>query len=477
MQIDEYATYDAVGLAELVRNRDVTAVELLDLALRRLQAVNPKINALAHLYENLARKQIESGLAAGPFAGVPFMEKDLYANVLGAPITNGSRAWLGYVATEDSELVRRHREAGLVIFGSTTSPELGLTPTTENKVQGDTCNPWKLDRISGGSSGGAAAMVAAGVIPMAHASDGGGSIRTPASCCGLFGLKPSRGRIPRGPFRTEGWNGMSVNHAVTRTVRDSAALMDATWGTEPGSRYTAPPSPAGSFLADTKTPPGQLRIAVWFKTWAGESLHPDCRAAVEHTAKICEGLGHTIEEVQPLIDPKALTRVMLPILFTSVRQGLEERGAARGRPVGDDEIEFVTAGYRERAASVTGMDLQNGFAVQERCAIAVARFMAKYDVILSATQNSPPPAHGPLSLSNADSRAYGTAIASFSAMTSAANHTGQPAMSMPLYRNAEGLPIGTMFMGRYGDESTLLRLAAQLEQAQPWPRLAPIKES
>jgi amidase/6-aminohexanoate-cyclic-dimer hydrolase len=267
---------------------------------------------------------------------------------------------------------------------------------------------------------------------------------------------------------------MSVNHAVTRTVRDSAALMDATWGMEAGSRYTAPPPATGSFLADTKTPPGKLRIAVWFKTWADEALHPDCRAAVENTAKLCESLGHVVEEVRPPIDPAALTRVMLPILFTSVRQSLEERGAARGRPVGDDEVEIVTAGYRERALSITGMDLQNGFAVQERFAVAMARFMANHDVILSTTQNSPPPAHGPLSLSNADGRAYGAAIASFSAMTAAANHSGQPAISIPLYKNTEGLPIGTMFMGRYGDESTLLRLAAQLEQAQPWPKLAAI---
>src|SRR5258706_14947129 len=260
MRFEEYTRYDAVGLAELVKQKDVTASELLEVALARLEAVNPKINALAHKYENLARRQIADGLQAGPFAGVPFMEKDLYANVSEAPITNGSRAWLGCVAAEDSELVRRHKNAGLVLFGSTTSPELGLTPTTENKVQGDTRNPWNLDHITGGSSGGAAAMVATGVVPMAHASDGGGSIRTPASCCGLFGLKPSRGRIPRGPSRTEGWNGMSVNHAVTRTVRDSAALMDATWGLEPGPRNSRPAPAAGSFLAETSNEPRQLRI-------------------------------------------------------------------------------------------------------------------------------------------------------------------------------------------------------------------------
>jgi Asp-tRNA(Asn)/Glu-tRNA(Gln) amidotransferase A subunit family amidase len=475
MRFEEYIKYDAVGLAELVNQKDVTPTELLDLALARLEAVNPKINALAHKYENLARRQIADGLDGGAFSGVPFMEKDLYANVSEAPITNGSRAWLGCIAQEDSELVARHKKAGLVLFGSTTSPELGLTPTTENKVQGDTRNPWKLDRITGGSSGGAAAMVATGVVPMAHASDGGGSIRTPASCCGLFGLKPSRGRIPRGPSRTEGWNGMSVNHAVTRSVRDSAALMDATWGMEPGSRYSAPPPTAGSFLAETKKSPGKLRIAVWSKTWAGDPLHPDCKDAVEDAAKLCEGLGHIVEEAQPPIDPGALTRVMLPILFTSVRQALDERGAARGRPITDDEIEIITATYRERAASVSGMDLQEGFAVQERFAIAMARFMTRYDLILSVTQNSPPPVHGPLSLSNPDARAYGAAILAFSAMTAPANHSGQPAMSVPLFRNSEGLPIGTMFTARYGDEATLFRLAAQLEEARPWPLLAPLK--
>jgi amidase/6-aminohexanoate-cyclic-dimer hydrolase len=474
MTLDEYLTFDALGLADLVRRKEVTPGELLDLALRRVRAVNPKIYALAHEYEALARRQIASGHGSGPFAGVPFMEKDLYANVKGAPITNGSRAWLDFVPDEDGELVRRHRGAGLVIFGATTSPELGLTPTTENKVQGDTRNPWKLDRIAGGSSGGAAAMVAAGVIPMAHASDGGGSIRTPASCCGVFGLKPSRGRVPRGPSRTEGWNGMSVNHAVTRTVRDSAALLDATWGLEPGSRYSAPPPPTGSFLGETKAAPRRLRIAVWPKTWTGDALHADCRAAVEDTARLCESLGHAIEEARPPIDPAALTQVMLPILFTSVRQTLEERGAARGRPVGDDEVETITASYRERAGAVTGMELQNGFAVQERFAVAMARFMTGYDLILSATQNSPPPSHGPLSLSNPDPRSYGAAIGAFSAMTAPANHSGQPAMSVPLYRNGEGVPIGTMFMARYGDEATLLRLAAQLESARPWPLTASI---
>jgi amidase len=474
MRQEDYVARDALGLAELVRRKEVSASELLDAALARMELVNPKINALAHRYEEIARRQIAGGVATGPFAGVPFMEKDLYANVAGAPLTNGSRAWIGFVAEEESELVRRHREAGLVIFGSTTSPELGLTPTTENKVQGDTRNPWMLDRIAGGSSGGAAAMVSAGVVPMAHASDGGGSIRTPASCCGLFGLKPSRGRVPRGPFRTEGWNGMSVQHAVTRTVRDSAALLDATWGLEPGSRYLAPPPPSGSFLGETRMSPGRLRIAFWPKTWNDEPLHADCRAAVEDAAKLCEDLGHIVEEARPPIDPAALTRAMMPILSTSVRQALEAQSAARGRPVGDDEIETITATYRQQGGAVTGMELQAAFVVQEQFAVAMARFMAPFDLVLSVTQNSPPPRHGPLSLSNADSRAYGAAISAFSAMTSPANHSGQPAMSLPLFRNAEGLPIGTMFMARYGDEASLLRLAAQVEAARPWPLLAPI---
>ena len=464
----DYQAHDALGLAALVAQREVTAGELLETALTRLDQVNPAINALAHRFEPLARAQIDAGMPAGPFHGVPFMTKDLGVMVKGAPMGAGSRAWNGFVAPADSVLTGRYRKAGLVIFGSTTSPELGLTSTTENRVQGQTRNPWATDRIAGGSSGGAAAIVASGVIPLAQASDGGGSIRTPASCCGLFGMKPSRGRVPMGPVRTESWNGMSVVHAVSRSVRDSAALMDATCGIEQGARYDATPPPSGGYLEHLQSAPKALRIALWTKTWDDGDIDPECADAARDTARLCESLGHRVEEVRPPIDGGALATAFLAILMTNTRKDLEDREAARGAPILDEELETLTALYRARASSVTGMDIQNAIAVQQQTAIRIARFMEDYDCILTSTQGQPPVKLGLISLSPADISAYGRDIFAFGPYTSAANHTGQPSMSVPLAWSSDGLPIGTMFTGRYGDEATLYRLAAQLEEARPW---------
>lgn len=465
---DDYARRDALDLAGLVARREVTPDELLDAALARLEAVNPVINAVAHRFEALARADIAAGLPKGPFHGVPFMTKDLGVAVRGAPLGAGSLAWTGNVAAEDGVLAARYRAAGLAIFGSTTTPELGLTSSTENRVQGLTRNPWNPERIAGGSSGGAAAVVAAGVIPLAQASDGGGSIRTPASCCGLFGLKPSRGRVPLGPNRTEGWNGMSVVHAVSRSVRDSAALLDASCGIEPGARYDASPPPSGGYLAHLDTRPRPLRIALWTRAWTGEPVHPDCADAATSAASLCESLGHTVVEAQPPIDGPALLQAFGAILATCVRKDLDDRAAARGAPIAVSELETLTAFYRKRGADVSGLDLQNAFAVQQQQAIRIAHFMADFDVLLTPTQGTPPLPLGVIGLSPSDFGEYGRQIGAFGPFTAAANHTGQPAMSVPLHWNGDGLPIGVMFTGRYGDEATLLRLAAQLEEAQPW---------
>jgi Asp-tRNA(Asn)/Glu-tRNA(Gln) amidotransferase A subunit family amidase len=396
------------------------------------------------------------------------MTKDLGVMVKGAPLSCGSRAWEGFIAPVDSVLTERYRAAGLTIFGSTTSPELGLTSVTENRVQGITRNPWNTDRVAGGSSGGAAAVVAAGVIPLAQASDGGGSIRTPASCCGLFGMKPSRGRIPLGPLRTEGWNGMSVVHCVSRSVRDSAAVMDATCGIETGARYDAPPPPDGGYLKHLGAKPKTLRIALWTKTWDGAPIHPACADAARDAARLCEALGHHVDEAPPPVDGAALAAAFLPILMTNTAKDLEDRAAARGSPVADDEIEVLTALYRARAAGVTGVDIQRAIATQQQAAIRLARFMADYDCILTSTQGTPPGPHGALSLSPPSLEAYGRDIAAFGPYTALANHTGQPAMSVPLCWSEDGLPIGVMFTGRYGEEAVLYRLAAQLEDASPW---------
>ena len=287
--------HDALGLAELVKTKQVSASELLEASIARAEAYNPRFNFMAHKLYERARAAVAKGVPEGPFQGVPWLIKDLNTNIAGELTEQGSRLFKGNRATVTSELVKRQERAGLVIFGKTTSPEFGLTGTTESTLMGATRNPWNPERIAGGSSGGAAAAVASGVLPAAHATDGGGSIRIPASCCGLFGLKPSRGRVPMGPPLTEGWGGMSAHHAVTRSVRDSAALLDATHGLELGSRYSAP-TPERPFLQEVGRDPGRLRIALDVTTMMGTPVDPEVIAAVRNAAQLCEKLGHSVEE-------------------------------------------------------------------------------------------------------------------------------------------------------------------------------------
>ena len=290
--MNDYESYDALGLADLVRRKQVTPSELLDAALTRAKAAQTRLNCFSSILPGHARKQIDAGLGDGPFAGVPFALKDLGAALKGAPLTSGSLAYKDYVADYDAVLTERYKAAGLVIFGQTTTPEFGGTTTTESTLFGATRNPWNLERIAGGSSGGAAAAVAAGVLPAAHASDGGGSIRVPAACCGLFGLKPSRGRMPMGPMRTEGWGGFSINHAISRSVRDSAALLDATHGIETGSRYAAP-APERPYLDEVGRDPGKLRVALWRK--AANGTMPDADAQRPHVGREQFGLHQRID--------------------------------------------------------------------------------------------------------------------------------------------------------------------------------------
>ncbi|HSO74533.1 MAG TPA: amidase, partial [Blastocatellia bacterium] len=297
----EYDQHDGLGLAALIAKRQVTPLELLIAVRQRLEAINPKLNATAQVFFDKAEAQIKQGLTAGPFRGVPFVLKDLGQALAGTITTYGSRVFKDNKPDIDSTLVARYKRAGLVIFAKTTSPEFGLTTTTESVLFGQTHNPWNLERTSGGSSGGSSALVASRVVPMAHGSDGGGSIRIPASCCGLFGLKPTRGRVPMGPTQFEGWNGCSHHPALTISVRDSAALLDATAGAEMGSPYFSP-APARLFLKEVGADPGKLRIALAVATPAGTPLDPECKKAALDAAKLCESLGHKIEEVQPPIE-------------------------------------------------------------------------------------------------------------------------------------------------------------------------------
>jgi Asp-tRNA(Asn)/Glu-tRNA(Gln) amidotransferase A subunit family amidase len=470
---DELASHDAVGLAALVRQRKASPAELLDAAIARAEALNPRFNFLARTRYEAARAEIAAGLPDGPFTGVPWLIKDLQTHIEGEPTDGGSRLYEGQIAQVTSEIVRRHRRAGLVIFGRTTTPEFGLTGTTESTLKGATRNPWNPGRIAGGSSGGAAAAVAAGVVPAAHATDGGGSIRIPAACCGLFGLKPSRGRMPMGPLRTEGWGGLSTPHAITRSVRDSAALLDATHGLEPGSRYGAP-APDGSFASQVGRNPGKLRIALMTKPPAGSPVDPECLAAAMAAARLCESLGHHVEEAAPVLDAAAMGQASFVLIASSVAADVLDRAKALGREPGPDLLEPITLGFVGYGRTTTGMDFARANNMLQAAAVTVAQFMSRYDVILSPTLASPPLPLGQISLSpGVGFGEWGARAARFSPFTQLANLTGQPSMSVPLGQSADGLPVGVMFTGRYGEEALLYRLAGQLERAAPWAARRP----
>jgi Asp-tRNA(Asn)/Glu-tRNA(Gln) amidotransferase A subunit family amidase len=463
---------DAMGLANLVKRRKVSPAELLEAAIARAEALNPRFNFLAQRHYDRARAAVAAGPVNGPFAGVPWLLKDLNTHIAGELSEGGSRFYQGNRATVTSELVRRIEAAGFVVFGKTTVPEFGLTPTTENKLNGDTRNPWNPAHTTGGSSGGAAAAVAAGVIPAAHATDGGGSIRIPASCCGLFGLKPSRGRVPMGPGRTEGWGGLSTHHAITRSVRDSAAILDATCGVEPGSRYGAP-SPAGSFLSQVGKAPGKLRIALMISPFSGSPVDAEVAEAARAAARLCEGLGHYVEEAAPKFDVAALGFASFAIIGASVAADVADRAKATGIDPAQT-LEPISQGFIEYGKRFTAMDYARANNTFQQAAATMAQFMANYDVILTPTLAAPPIELGRVNLTpDCDFETWGQRAATFSPYCQMANFTGQPGMSVPLAMSNSGLPIGIQFLGRYGEEALLYRLAGQLEQAAPWSARRP----
>ncbi|MFM7028234.1 MAG: amidase [Chakrabartia sp.] len=467
-------TQDALGLAALVKAREISPTELLDAAIARAEAMNPRFNFMAQKHYDYARAAIARGLPEGPFTGVPWLLKDLNTYIAGEVTEGGSRFNKGYRATVTSELVRRYEKAGLVIFGKTTTPEFGLTGTTENKLTGDTRNPWNPDHITGGSSGGAAAAVAAGVLPAAHATDGGGSIRIPAACCGLFGMKPSRGRIPMGPLRTEGWGGLSCHHVVTRTVRDSAALMDATHGLEPGSRYSAPAPEGGSFLAQVSQAARPLRVALMTSPLAGSPVDAECIAATEATARLCESLGHHVEPAAPKISAAAFGQAAFVVMAAAVAADIEDRAKLLGITPGPDVLEPITLAFHGYGKTISGMDVARANNVLQAVAVTMGQFMEDYDVILSPTLAAPPLKLGQINLTpGIGFPEWGARAGAFSPFTQIANLTGQPAMSLPLALSKAGLPIGVMFTGRYGDEALLYRLAGQIEAAAPWANRRP----
>jgi len=484
----EFDQCDGIELAELVRKKKVSPAELCEEAVSRIERINPKLNAVITQMYDLARKTIQEPLPKAPFTGVPFLLKDLLEEFAGVPLTNGSKAYKNYVPTRDSEMVIRFKKSGVVILGKTNTPEFGLMGFTEPELHGPTRNPWNTEHTPGGSSGGSAAAVASGMVPMASGSDGGGSIRIPASCCSLFGLKPTRGRNPTGPEVGEIWQGAAVSHVITRSVRDSAAMLDATQGSDPGAPYVIP-SPERPYLEEIESDPGTLKIAFNTSSPIGAPVHPECVKAVEETARLLESLGHYVEEARPDIDGKALAKSYIIMCFGEVSAEIEEMKIILGRKPKPHDVEALTwntglLGHAFTAGEFVKAKREWGIAAR-----AMGRFHQKYDLYLTPTLAHPPVKIGELQPKPFERvamkvvNALGlTRLLKFSGLTDQiaetslskmpftqlANLTGQPAMSVPLHWTSDGLPCGVHFMAPFGDEATLFQLAAQLEKARPW---------
>ncbi len=495
MDFADYLKHDATALAALVAGGEVSPAELLGLALARHAQVHGRVNAICRLMEAQAREQLTRPLH-GPFAGVPFLIKDCVQDYAGLPTTQASRTMLGNVPREHSHVVRRYLDAGLVVFGKTNLPEFALKAVTDPELYGRTSNPWSLAHTPGGSSGGAAAAVAAGIVPMAAGNDGGGSIRIPAACCGLFGLRPSRGRVSSGPGLAEVWFGASSEGVLSRSVRDTARALDVLRGPEPGDPFVIAP-PAAAYAELMRREPGRLRIGFSSASPIGTEVHPEAVAAVRHAAGLLARLGHEVEEAAPDIDGAALAKSYLHIYFAQV-PALVARNKAQGASGGEPELMsrlLMTIGANVKAPALTEQ-----LARWNEYARALARFHQGYDLLLTPTLAHPPVRHGEgdppaaqrallgflqrtgllgvlarLGLLDGTVNQIARESLRYVPFTQLANLTGTPAMSVPLYWTGDGLPLGVQFTGPFGSEDRLLQLAHQLEQAQPWfDRLAPL---
>ncbi len=467
MDLEEYLDHDAVGLAGLVSAGDVSPDELLDVALDAVEAVNPSVNAVVQVFEGRARDAIAAGLTDGPLRGVPYLLKDLTAMLAGVPTTSGSRFFADHVPDYDSTTVARLQAAGLVVFGKTNSPELGGNASTEPQQWGPSRNPWDTSRSTGGSSGGSAAAVAAGIVPAAHATDGGGSIRIPSACCGVFGFKPSRGRTSAGPILGEGWSGMSAEHAITRSVRDSAALLDAIAGAAPGDPYTAEPA-ARPYLDEVGREPGRLRIAMTTVAPSGAPVEPDVVAAVEEAARLCEALGHEVVEATPDYDAAKLSECALRIMAVHYLVAVTKRSEAIGREPEHEELERVMWHRLGIARQTTGLEYARAVEGLHLAGRQVGGFMVHHDVILRPTVARTALPLGVLDMNTEDLPSFLGALWGFAPFTLLFNATGQPAMSVPFGTSTDGMPIGVQFAARRGEDDLLFRLAGQLERARSW---------
>jgi amidase len=491
VRLPEYDRLDAVGLAALVARREVTPLELLEAALERADARNPRLNAIVTRFDDEARARARAPLPDGPLSGVPFLLKDLLATWKGHPYTASSRLLDGWIAPESSEVVLRLERAGLVLFGQTNASELGILATTEPALRGPTRNPWNPERSAGGSSGGSAAAVAARIVPAAHGNDGGGSLRIPASACGILGLKPTRGRVSNAPWHGQVFCGLAVEGAMTRSVRDAAALLDAMAGPAPGDPYSAP-APPRPFAEEVGAPSGTLRIAVTTAPLYARATAPECREGVYAAARLLAGLGHEVEEAAPEIARDALVHAYLVALAATTAADVEQAARLAGRRPRAENLEPETWALAAGGRALAAADLVLAEQETYRAARAVVAFFEEHDVLVTPTTAQPPQPLGAVALKPAERLALRVvartgsrrlierlfadmSARSFDATgtTMLFNQTGQPAMSVPLHWTADGLPVGVQLVARHGEEATLLRLAAELERARPWAERAP----
>jgi amidase len=461
MTSDEYTRYDASGLAELIRTGEVSAEEVFEAFMGRLAAINPVLNAVVLPDFEAARSEIAVGLPNGPFRGVPYLIKDLHAPVAGLPLNHGSRLFTGSVFAFDSTTVGRLRAAGFVIAGRTNAPEFGMSVTTEPNLHGPARNPWSTDHSTGGSSGGAAAAVAGGILPASHATDSAGSIRIPAGCCGVLGLKPTRGRNAVGPHRGDAMMGLSHEHCVSRSVRDTAAILDVTAGPDEGAPWFTAPPPT-PFAAEVGRDPGRLRIGIVTRSWIGVNVHADCVAAVEQVGRACRTLGHDVGTITLDLDGAGLIDAINTILLSGLAGTVRQRERELSRPAGND-IEPFTAACVAAWEGTSAIALHAANARINSIVRAAAQQMRHLDVLLTPMLSRPPVRLGELRNDLEDAVLGMRQLWEYVAFTPLFSATGQPAMNLPLVCNTDGLPIGVQAIAKFGEDATLLRLAAQLE--------------
>jgi amidase len=472
MNLNEYASQDATGLATLIRSGEVSAAEVQKVARQAIEAVNPKINALA---APLFDKPLDYN-ASGPFAGVPFAIKDIVCHAANVPTRFGSRMIpASFAFPHDTELMKRWRAAGLATMGISTTPEFGFNSNTAALAYGTTKNPWNTERSPGGSSGGAAALVASRALPVAHANDGGGSIRIPAGICGVVGLKPTRGRVSLGPDAAEALSGMAIEFAVSRSVRDTAALLDAIEGPGIGEKYEIA-RPARPYIKEVGANPGKLRIAISPMGWSPVTIHPACVAAVEKTAKVLAGLGHHVEEATPKFDVEAFDNANVNLWSAGLADWIMTFAEALNLKPSQDNLEATIWACLQHGKKLSAIDLLTSEHVMNTVCRSVGAFFQGYDLLLTPTVAAPATPSGFLNANDPtlDASAWTRKIFTNMPFTALFNVTGQPAISLPLCVSEDGLPVGLQFVGQYGDETRLIQIAAQLEQAMPWIDRQPV---